>query len=502
VAAVDLSKKYISDRFLPDKAIDLIDEATSALRMEIDSMPEDLDKFKRRQRQLEIEREALKKEKKDPDAKDRLKQLERELSQIKEESSELELNWRSEKDLISKIHGLKSEIDKLKSESEKLERKGNLQKVAEIRYGQIPNKEKEVKNSEKELLEIQKKHKLLREEVTEEDIAAVVSRWTGIPVSKMLESETLKLARMEEELKKRVIGQEEAIKAVSNAVRRSRAGISEEGKPMGSFIFMGPTGVGKTELAKALAEFMFNDENALVRLDMSEYMEKHSTAKMIGSPPGYVGYEEGGQLSETIRRRPYSVILFDEIEKAHQDIFNMLLQILDDGRLTDSKGRVVNFKNTIIIMTSNIGSDIILQLGNKREIGFEEEKSRNKSNEEVMREKVMKMLQERFKPEFLNRVDEITTFHALNEKQLAEIVELQLKKVGERLSDKKLKLKVSDKAKKLLAKKGYDPLFGARPLKRVIQTLILDPLALKMIEGKITKKIIEIDVKGEEIILK
>ncbi len=502
VAAAELSKRYISDRFLPDKAIDLIDEATSALRMEIDSMPEELDRYKRKQRQLEIEREALKKEKKDPDAKERLKELEKELAQIKEESSELEINWRNEKDILTRIHELRSEIDKLKGESERLERESNLQKVAEIRYGQIPNKEQEMKNLEKKLLQMQKNHKMLKEEVTEEDIATVVSRWTGIPVSKMLESESEKLARMEEELKKRVVGQKEAITAVANAVRRSRAGISEESKPIGSFIFMGPTGVGKTELAKALAEFMFNDENALIRLDMSEYMEKHSTAKMIGSPPGYVGHEEGGQLSEMIRRRPYSVILFDEIEKAHPDVFNMLLQILDDGRLTDSKGRVVNFKNTIIIMTSNIGSDIILQLGSKREIGFEEEKKRNKTDEEVMREKIMKMLQERFKPEFLNRVDEITIFHALNESQLAEIVELQLKEVGKRLAEKKLKLKVSDKAKKLLAKKGYDPLFGARPLKRVIQTKILDPLALKMIEGKLNKKTIEIDVRGDEIVLK
>ncbi len=499
IAAAEFSERYITDRFLPDKAIDLIDEATSALRMEIDSMPEELDRFKRKIRQLEIEREALRKEE-DADGKLKLKNLEKELAQIKESSNELELKWRNEKDVITKIHELKTKIEKLKSEAERLEREGKLERVAEIRYGEIPTLEKEMKSQEANLNEIQKKHQMLKEEVTEEDIAAVVSRWTGIPVSKMLESESAKLARMEEDLSKRVVGQEEAIRAVSNAVRRSRAGISEESRPIGSFIFMGPTGVGKTELAKALAEFMFNDEQAMIRLDMSEYMEKHSTAKMVGSPPGYVGYEEGGQLTEIVRRRPYSVILFDEIEKAHPDVFNMLLQILDDGRLTDSKGRVVNFKNTIIIMTSNIGSELILEIGTRGEIGFGDESKREKSNEEIMREKTTKSLQERFKPEFLNRVDEVIIFHPLSKKELMRIVDLQLVRVVARLEEKKVKIKVTEKAKKLLAEKGYNPLFGARPLKRVIQDLILNPLALEMIEGKLKKKLIAIDAKDGKIV--
>ncbi|MDD5043315.1 MAG: ATP-dependent chaperone ClpB [Patescibacteria group bacterium] len=502
LAAVELSKRYITERFLPDKAIDLVDEATSALRMEIDSMPEELDKFKRRQRQLEIEREALRKEKDDPDAKERLKKLNKEISKIKEESSELEIHWKAEKEALTKMHESKAEIDKLKSQSEKLEREGHLQEVAEIRYGRIPNLEKEIKKQENRLTEIQKTNRMLKEEVDEEDIAEVVARWTGIPVAKILESESGKLAKMEEGLQKRVIGQEEAIEAVANAVRRSRAGIAEESRPIGSFIFMGPTGVGKTELARALAEFMFNDENALVRLDMSEYMEKHSTAKMIGSPPGYVGYEEGGQLTEIIRRRPYAVILFDEIEKAHPDVFNMLLQILDDGRITDSKGRVVNFKNTVIIMTSNIGSELILETGRGGVIGFGD-KAERKSPEKIMRDKIMKMLQERFKPEFLNRVDEIIIFHSLKPKELARIVELQVKKVHDRLLEKKIKLKISDKVKDLLAKKGYDPLFGARPLKRIIQQLILDPLALKIINKEFKEgETVSVDARDGKIVFK
>lgn len=483
VSSVDLSRRYITDRFLPDKAIDLIDEATSALRMEIDSMPEELDRFKRRQRQLEIEREALRKEKNDLGAKERLKKINKEIARIKEESSELEIRWKTEKDALTKIHESKTEIDHLKGESERLEREGQLQKVAEIRYGQIPNLEKEIKKQENKLKELQR-DRILKEEIDGEDVAQVVSRWTGIPVSKMLESESEKLARMEDEIKKRVVGQEEAIVAVSNAIRRSRAGISEESRPIGSFIFLGPTGVGKTELGRALAEFMFNDESALVRLDMSEYMEKHSIAKMIGSPPGYVGYEEGGQLTEIIRRRPYAVILFDEIEKAHPDVFNMLLQILDEGRLTDNKGRVANFKNSIIIMTSNIGSEMILNLGRGGVIGFGD-KTERKSTEKIMKEKILKQLQERFKPEFLNRVDEIITFHSLKPKDLERIVDLQINRVRKRLLEKKIKLRITERAKKLLAKKGYDPLFGARPLKRIIQTMILDPLALKMIDGSI-----------------
>lgn len=502
VAAVEFSRRYITDRFLPDKAIDLVDEATSALRMEIDSMPEELDRYKRRQRQLEIEREALRKEKDDPDTKERLKKINKEISKIKEESSELEIRWKTEKEALTKINKSKSEINKLKGESEKLEREGQLQKVAEIRYGQIPNLEKEIKKQERKLLEIKKHHRILKEEIDEEDVAEVVSRWTGIPVSKMLESESAKLAHMEDELKKRVVGQKEAIVAVSNAIRRSRAGISEELKPIGSFIFLGPTGVGKTELGRALAEFMFNDESALVRLDMSEYMEKHSTAKMIGSPPGYVGYEEGGQLTEIIRRRPYAVILFDEIEKAHPSVFNMLLQILDEGRLTDSKGRVVNFKNSIIIMTSNVGSELILDVGKRGAIGFGD-KTERKSTEKIMQDKIMKQLKEKFKPEFLNRIDEIIIFHSLKQKELERIVDLQIKKVRERLLEKKIKLNVTERAKKLLAKRGYDPLFGARPLKRVIQTLILNPLALKMIDGSVKKgEKVNVDAISGKIVFK
>jgi ATP-dependent Clp protease ATP-binding subunit ClpB len=498
VAAAELSHRYISDRFLPDKAIDLIDEAASSLRMEIDSMPIDLDKAKRDIMRLEIEKRALVKES-DRESKERLATIEKELAEIKEQSSEVEIKWKTEKEIISKIRELKKKIETLRQESDIAERSGYLQKVAEIRYGSIPETEKELKTAEKKLIGIQKEHRMLKEEVTEEDVAEIVSRWTGIPVSKMLESEIKKLSRMEEELQKRVVGQEEAITAVANAVRRSRAGIAEETRPIGSFIFLGPTGVGKTELAKALAEFMFNDENKLIRLDMSEYMEKHTVSKMIGSPPGYVGYEEGGQLSEMVRRHPYSVILFDEIEKAHPEIFNTLLQILDDGRLTDAKGRVVNFKNTIIIMTSNIGSDVILDLSHGGSLGFAEEK-KEKLDEGTMKERVQEMLHERFKPEFLNRVDEIVTFHPLSEKQLIKIVDLQLDKVAERLENRHIKISVSEKAKKFLAKKGFDPVFGARPLKRVIQNSILNPLSLQIIEGKIKEdKIIKIDVIDDKI---
>ncbi len=484
VAAVDLSQRYISDRFLPDKAVDLIDEATSGLRMEIDSMPEELDKMKRKVRQMEIEQKALAKEK-DDDSKRRLTALKREIASLQESVKKLEIQWKAEKEIISKIRESKSEIDKKKGEAEIAERKGELEKVAEIRYDQIPKLEKTIKAEEKKLAKLQKDQSILKEEVTEEDIAEVVARWTGIPVSKMLESEASKLARMEDELKKRIIGQKEAITAVANAVRRSRAGIAEEKRPIGSFIFLGPTGVGKTELARALAEFMFNDEDSMIRLDMSEYMEKHAVSKMIGSPPGYVGYEEGGQLTELVRRRPYSVILFDEIEKAHPDVFNMLLQILDDGRLTDAKGRIVNFKNTIIIMTSNIGSQMIIDLATKGQLGFDE-KGEKISNENAMREKILELMRNHFKPEFLNRVDETIIFHSLRKTDLVKIVDLQLKKVIERLEEKRVKIEVTDKVKKYLAERGYDPTYGARPLKRVIQQEILDPLAMEMISGKIT----------------
>lgn len=503
IAAVELSNRYITDRFLPDKAIDLIDEATSALRMEIDSMPDELDKMKREMMKTDIEIRALKKES-DEESKERMNKLKERLANLKEKSSELETHWHNEKEIITNIRNHKKEIDKLKQQAEIEERRGNLQKVAEIRYGQIPITEEAIKKQENKLTDIQKGRIILKEEVTEQDIAQVVARWTGIPVSKMLEDEIKKLARMEEELGKRVIGQKEAIVAMSNAIRRSRAGINEEKRPIGSFIFMGPTGVGKTELAKALAEFMFNNEESLVRIDMSEYMEKHTVSKMIGSPPGYIGYDEGGQLTEIIRRRPYSVILFDEIEKAHPDVFNMMLQILDDGHLTDAKGRKVNFKNTVIVMTSNIGSDMIMKMRKTGDFGFADGKNKsNQQKEEKIKEKIMESLRERFKPEFLNRVDEIIMFHPLNEKEIRLIVDLQLNLVEQRLQEKRIELEVSKKAKDWLAKKGYDPNLGARPLKRVIQTELLNPLAMLIIEGKIYDgKKVKVDIEKNKIIIK
>lgn len=468
VAAAKLSDRYISDRFLPDKAIDLIDEATSALRMEIDSMPEELDKLTRRIRQLEIEKAALTKES-DKESKARLKELDKELSNIKEEARQLELHWKNEKEAIAAIREKKSQIEALKSEADMKERQSDLQAVAEIRYGKIPALEKDIHVAEKKLQDIQKTTKILKEEVGEEDIAEVISRWTGIPVAKLLETESQKLAVMEELLAQRVVGQKEAIEAVSNAVRRSRAGIAEPGRPIGTFIFMGPTGVGKTELAKALAEFMFNDENSMVRLDMSEYMESHSVAKLIGSPPGYVGYEEGGQLAEAIRRRPYAVILLDEIEKAHPDVFNILLQILDDGRLTDAKGRVVNFSNAIIIMTSNVPNDA---------------------------------LRSTFRPEFLNRIDDIIVFHSLSREHLAKIIDLQLKDIEERLAERNLTITLDDTARDFLLEKGYDEVYGARPLKRVLQHDILDELALQLTSGKIREGAkVTVAVKHDRIVL-
>lgn len=500
VAAVELSQRYISDRQLPDKAVDLIDEAASALRLQIDSMPEELDRLKREQTRLQIEKQALLKED-DKDSKARLKEIEKVLADVDERTRELELRWKGEKDLISKLRAIKNEVDKLTNEAEYEERRGNLERVAEIRYGQIPNKRTELAKFEDELKKFQAERGLLKEVITETDIADVVSRWTHISVSKMLESEMVKLSRMEDELKKRVVGQEEAIKAVSNALRRSRAGISEDKKPIGSFIFMGPTGVGKTELAKALAEFMFNDDKSLIRLDMSEYMEKHSVSKMIGSPPGYIGYDEGGQLTERIRRHPYAVVLFDEIEKAHPDVFNSLLQILDDGRLTDAKGRTVNFKNTIIIMTSNIGSDVILAQGKVNGIGFNEE---DKSDSVIAKEKLDELLRDQFRPEFLNRIDDIIVFNPLKPEQIGDIVDLQLKLVSDRLREQRsLSIKVSDKAKEFLAKKGYDARFGARPLKRVIQNQILDNLAMKIVKGEVPEDAtVTVDVKKDEIEIK
>ncbi|KKR03534.1 MAG: Chaperone clpB [Parcubacteria group bacterium GW2011_GWF2_39_13b] len=499
VAAANLSSRYITDRFLPDKAVDLMDEAASALRMEIDSMPTELDQAKRRMMKLEIERQALKKEK-TSEGRAKLKKIEKDLAELKESTGSLEMRWKTEKNIISKIRELKAKIEKLKQEADIAERSGELQKVAEIRYGQILEIEKEAKAQQKKLAEIQKTNPILKEEIGEADVARVVARWTGIPVERMLESEAEKLTRMESELHKRIVDQEDAIKAVAAAVRRARAGIAEENKPIGSFMFMGPTGVGKTELSKALAEFMFNDEKAIIQIDMSEYMEKHAVSRMVGSPPGYVGYEEGGQLTEAVRRRPYSVILLDEIEKAHPEAFNLLLQVLDNGRLTDGKGRVVNFKNTVIIMTSNIGNEIIKRFV----LGFGEGgKEEEKISKDEVKERVMEALRRQFKPEFINRIDEIIVFDSLSKENLVKIVDLQLEKLSKRLIEKKIKIKVSAKAKKLLVEKGYDPNYGARPLKRVIQQLILDEIAKAMIAGKIKEGAkVEIDAEDNKIIIK
>ncbi|MSU75550.1 MAG: ATP-dependent chaperone ClpB [Candidatus Magasanikbacteria bacterium] len=485
VAAVKLSERYITDRFLPDKAIDLIDEAASALKLQITSMPEDLDKMKRTTIKLEIEKRALKKET-DEISKERLTKVEKDIANLEEQSVGLEAKWKNEKDTITNIHKFKKEIDRLKQQADIEERKGDLQKVAEIRYGRIPDLQRQMKEADMKLNVMQKEHGILKEEVTEEDIAGVVARWTGIPVKKMLQTESDKLTQLEEILGKRIVGQSEAIKAVANALRRSRAGVAEPHRPIGSFIFLGPTGVGKTELAKALADFMFDSPDSLVRVDMSEYMEKHSSAKMIGSPPGYVGYDEGGQLSEIIRRKPYSVVLFDEIEKAHPDVFNILLQILDDGHLTDAKGRKVNFKNCIIVMTSNIGSQMILNLHKRGSFGFSEDKAKSKKvNDKNVRDKIMELLEEHFKPEFLNRVDDIIMFQSLSPKEIEHIVDLQLEKIQERLLEKKIIIKVEASAKKLLAKEGYNEDYGARPLKRALQSKLLDELALQIIQGKI-----------------
>jgi len=500
IAAAKLSARYITDRFLPDKAVDLIDEATSALRMEIDSSPDELDAMKHEIKKLEIEKAGLLKEGKQ-NAK--LKEINKKLAQIKEKANQLELHWQNEKSAIAKIRQSKKQIDELKAKAEIIERRGDdLTQVAEILYSKIPALEQEIKKQQLELAKIQSAgQRILKEEVDEEDVAKVVARWTGIPVAKMLESEIKKLAKAEEVLSKRVIGQDDAIHAVANAIRRSRAGISEEKKPIGSFLFIGPTGVGKTELAKALAEFMFNDESALIRLDMSEYMEKHSVAKIIGSPPGYVGYDEGGQLTDKIRRRPYSVVLFDEIEKAHPEFFNILLQIMDDGRLTDGKGRTVNFKNTIVIMTSNLGNEIIKQYS----IGFADTtdlKVAATAQTSEMKEKIDQILRENFKLEFLNRIDEIVIFKSLNQEVLSNIVDLELNKVEKRLKNKAINLKIALKVKTMLAEKGYDTTYGARPLKRIIQNLILDELALEIIEGKIKQgDKVEIDLSLKDKIL-
>lgn len=468
VAAVQLSDRYISARFLPDKAVDLLDEATSSLKMEIESLPTSLDQLKRRIRRVEVEREAFKKE---GGANGKLKEVEQELETLKAQDAELSRQWKTEKELIEKVRGVQSQIDELRGTAVRAERAGEYQQAAEILYAKIPHLEKEATTAHAALAKIPDEKRLLRQEVTEEDIARVVAKWTGIPVTRLLSSEMEKLAHLESELQKRVVGQSEAVKVVANAIRRSRAGISSTQKPIGSFIFLGPTGVGKTELAKALAEFLFNDESAMVRIDMSEYGEAHSVARLIGAPPGYVGFEAGGQLTESVRRRPYAVLLFDEVEKAHPDIFNVFLQILDDGRLTDGQGRTVDFRNTVIIMTSNIGSQFISEWDGQ--------------NEEKLHTKVLTALRAHFRPEFLNRVDRTILFHRLDEKLLREILEIQLARLLTPLTAKGITLTLSDEVKKLLITEGFDPAFGARPLKRVIEERILDELALQIIEGKV-----------------
>jgi ATP-dependent Clp protease ATP-binding subunit ClpB len=499
VAAVDFSQRYIPDRFLPDKAIDLIDEATSGLRMDIDSSPAELDSLKRRATQIEIELAAMKRESGES-VKKRQEILNKELIDLKEGIKAKEMRWKSQKEVIGRIHKLREDRDKLRSELEKAERDVQLEKAAEIKYGKLPQLEKDLAEVEKKWAAVSPDEKLLREEVTADDVAGVVSRWTGIPVSRLVSSEKNKLANLETELSRRVVGQKEAVSEVANAIRRSRAGISEENRPIASFIFLGPTGVGKTELARSLAEVLFNDENSLVRIDLSEYQEQHSVARLIGSPPGYVGYEEGGQLTEAVRRKPYSIVLFDEIEKAHPDVFNLFLQILDDGRLTDGKGRVVNFKNTVIIMTSNLGSDIIAQYNSPPRLGGDKEGVSGKKGE--VEEKIWSLLRQTFRPEFLNRVDQIIVFDPLTPADLSKIVDIQLNRVRERLDKQHIKLAVTEKAKELIAKIGFDPDYGARPLKRAIQDKILDEMALQIIEGKIKDgATVKVDAKSDQITL-
>jgi ATP-dependent Clp protease ATP-binding subunit ClpB len=485
VSAAILSHRYIADRFLPDKAIDLIDEAASRLRMEIDSMPTELDEVDRRIRQLEIEREAVKKEQ-DIASRDRLAKIEKDIAELSEKRSALSAQWQSEKGGIQKIRGIKEQIEQARTDADKAEREGNLGRAAELRYGKLLELQKQLEAASTSLTGIQSEQKMLKEEVDDEDVAEIVSKWTGIPVTRMLEGEMHKLLHMEERLRMRVIGQDEAVTAVSDAVRRARAGIQDPNRPIGSFIFLGPTGVGKTELARALAEFLFDDEQAMIRIDMSEYQERHTVSRLIGAPPGYVGYDEGGQLTEAVRRRPYSVILFDEIEKAHPEVFNALLQLLDDGRLTDGHGRTVDFKNTVVIMTSNIGSQYIQELQN---------------DEEEMRRKVSEAMRRHFRPEFLNRIDDTIVFHQLDTEILKKIVAIQVGLVQKRLADKKIEIELTDKAKEFLAEEGFDLVFGARPLKRVIQRDVLNPLASKILSGEVKEgSRVIVDQKGRKLV--
>jgi len=470
LAAATLSNRYISDRFLPDKAIDLVDEAAASLRMQIDSLPVEIDEIERRIMQLEIERQALLKES-DAHSKERRKQIEKELAGLKEDSSGRKARWQAEKEAIGKIRKLKEQIEQLKAEEQKYERAGELAKVAEIRYGKISAAERDLKQAQERFSAVQKDAPMLKEEVDEEDIAKLVSKWTGIPTGRLLEGEAQKLVHMEDRLRQRVVGQDDALGRVSNAVRRSRAGLSDTKRPIGSFIFLGPTGVGKTELARALAEFLFDDERLMIRIDMSEYMEKHTVSRLIGAPPGYVGYEEGGQLTEQVRRHPYSVVLFDEIEKAHPDVFNVLLQILEDGRLTDGKGRTVDFRNTVLVMTSNVGSTAIFELSNK--------------DPELARKEAMEALRASFRPEFINRIDEIVIFNPLGKEQLAKIVGLLLKSVEKLLEERQITLELTPAANELLLREGYDPAYGARPLRRTIQRLVQDPLAMQILQGTV-----------------
>jgi ATP-dependent Clp protease ATP-binding subunit ClpB len=503
VAAAVLSHRYITDRFLPDKAIDLIDEAASRLRMEIDSMPAELDEVQRRIMQREIEREALRKET-DPASQERLQKLEKELADLKENKNRLSVHWQQEKDAIQAARRLKEELEEVRLEIERAQRAGDYAKASELQYGRLPEMERRIREEESRLADLQKDLRMLKEEVDEEDIADVVSRWTHIPVSRLMEGEIQKLLRMEDRLHQRVVGQDDAIAAVANAIRRARAGLQDPNRPLGSFIFLGPTGVGKTELARALAEFLFDDEQAMIRIDMSEYQEKHTVSRLIGAPPGYVGYEEAGQLTEAVRRRPYAVVLFDEIEKAHSEGLNVLLQLLDDGRLTDGKGRTVDFKNTVVIMTSNVGSHLIAEAATRsglaRDASADRGQSRASDLDEGTRRQVLDVLRAQFRPEFLNRVDEIIVFHSLSRAEMRSIIDIQLRGLMKRLEDRKIQVELTDRAKDLLIEEGYDPIYGARPLKRIIQRRILDPLAMRVLQGEFGEgTAVRIDAAGGQL---